>query len=159
MTCKVRNPKPTESFMRCERDKGHSGAHAWDGPSGEHTWPNDAVQEKAKKARTRMKRGSGPARRTRLNPETDAHKVKRERWALIKLAMIYAQRRTQGYISCMECGAIDPAKVELAHLVPAGKGGAWEPHNAALLCAGPGTNQCHEKYDGNLPVWSSKEAS
>lgn len=90
--------------------------------------------------RSRRPRAISPARREEL-----------EAWAYIKRTMLIAQVRTDGFNSCMECGAKNPHRLELDHIVPTGRGGAWEPENAQLLCAGAGS--CHECKTG-APQWS-----
>lgn len=79
----------------------------------------------------------------------ERQKERLKKWALIKRAMIFAQQRTDGFTSCMSCGLKNPRKLELDHIESTGRGGKWVPENAQLLCAGPGTNDCHgAKHSG-----------
>lgn len=87
-------------------------------------------------------RGEAPAKRS------DRQKERLKRWALIKKSMICAQRLTDGYTSCMGCGQKNPRKLECDHIESTGRGGDWVPENAQLLCAGPGTNDCHGQKHG-----------
>lgn len=98
--------------------------------------------------RSPMKRGKAP------KAVSEDRKVLLARWRFIKACMVLAQRRTNGYLSCMECGSIDPPKLELDHIIPAGNGGTWTPDNAQLLGAGPGSCRCHDRKHG-LPMWNS----
>ena len=91
------------------------------------------------------------ASRGRINPVSVKQADKKARWALIKESMIQAQIRTQGFTSCMVCGAKDPKRLDLDHIVPAGKGGEWEPRNAQLVCGGQGS--CHSEKHGE-PQWT-----
>lgn len=80
--------------------------------------------------------------------KSDRQKERLKKWALIKKAMIFAQRRTDGYTSCMGCGQKNPRKLECDHIESTGRGGDWVPENAQLLCVGPGTNDCHGQKHG-----------
>ena len=105
-----------------------------------------------KQPRTEKMPAPKSRRRKGLAPESEDMKKLKKRWAFIKACMILSQRRTNGYTSCMECGAVDPERLDLDHITPAGNGGTWTPDNAQLLCAGvPGS--CHSKKHGE-PQWS-----
>lgn len=94
-------------------------------------------------------RESEPTRKSkRIARESDNHKKLVERWKLIKRAFVLCQIRTNGYTSCMECGAVNPEPIDLDHIIPAGKGGLWVADNAQLLC-----RKCHTSKHGE-PMWS-----
>lgn len=115
--------------------------------------------QKVKRERTKsgaLKRGGSLPRGKRIAPVSEDQTTLKKRWAFIKACMILAQRRTSGFTSCMECGAVEPRKLELDHIIPTGNGGTWTPDNAQLLCAGPGS--CHARKHGE-PEWTQKESA
>ena len=113
-----------------------------------------ALQKKGLKKKTRKT----TARRSRLKPTSEKRDEEKRDWALIKRAMLTAQLRTNGYTSCMKCGARDPWKLDLDHIVPSGRGGKWAPENAQLLCRTPDQMGCHDRKHGR-PEWSKERAS
>lgn len=95
-----------------------------------------------------------PMKRTRIKPVSEDLEKLKKRWAMIKASMIESQVKTNGYTSCMECGAINPRMLQLDHIIPAGNGGVWFPSNGQLLCSGPGS--CHARKHGE-PEWTRSE--
>lgn len=83
-----------------------------------------------------------------LKPVSEKRAEERKVWALIKKSMLLAQLRTNGHTSCMECGEMNPEPIDLDHMTPSGRGGAWTPDNAQLLCRG-----CHSSKHGRVE-WS-----
>ena len=120
-----------------------------------------------KQPRAEKKPAPKSRRRTPLKPgkplaqESEKQSVLNKRWNFIRHCFLQCQKKTDGFYSCMNCGAkYDNAKqVQLNHIVRRSRGGEYTPQNAELLGAGPGTCQCHEKADGNLVRWTKGEAS
>ncbi len=93
-------------------------------------------------------------KRSPIRSQSDIQKQKKKTWAFIRACMILAQRRTNGYLSCMSCGRIveSTRQLHLDHIVPTGNGGKWTPDNAQLLCGGF-VGACHDDKHGQ-PKWS-----
>lgn len=102
--------------------------------------------------------GKGITRKTPLNPgkrpkaESPKQADLNKRWRFIRACFLRAQKLTDGFYSCMECGAryTNAKQVQLHHIERRGQGGDYTIDNAMLVGSGPGTCQCHERLDGNL---------
>lgn len=51
---------------------------------------------------------------------------------------------------CVNCGGL--VGVQAAHIIPRSQSRAvhWDPRNILPLCAGPGSNSCHARFDRHL---------
>lgn len=93
------------------------------------------------------------SRRKPMPTITDAQARKKNIWKQIRRTMLLAQERTNGHLSCMECGLVvdDATQLELDHIIPAGRGGLWVADNAQLLC-----RKCHNAKHGE-PQWTAQQ--
>jgi hypothetical protein len=98
-------------------------------------------------------------RRKPMPTITDSQARKKNIWKQIRRAFLLAQERTNGYLSCMQCGLVvdGPEHLDLDHIIHAGRGGLWVADNAELLCnwrSRNGAKSCHSQKHGE-PQWSN----
>lgn len=98
--------------------------------------------------RTPIAKGKRP--RQESPKQTDKRKLR----SFAKACMVFAQIKTNGFTSCMLCGAQNPHPQDLHHIFPLGRGGKDEPGNFMLVC-----RPCHDREGGNQPLWSGKESA
>jgi hypothetical protein len=97
-----------------------------------------------------------------IKPVSDKREDGVRQWSLIRAAMLIAQKRTDGYYSCMECGVIcdSPKQLDLDHLD--GDRTNNSPANAGLKCnalSPNGTKNCHDRKHGNQPQWTNERTN
>lgn len=110
-------------------------------------------RERTKKGTLKRSRRAVSSPESNPTPKRIKTNAGKDTWALIRKAMLVAQERTNGHLSCMECGVecASGQMLDLDHIRPKGQGGPNRPENARLVCNrfGPhGPENCHDRKHG-----------